>query len=455
MERNYYKKALMIAVPIMIQNGITNIVNMLDNIMVGSIGTNPMSGVAIVNQLLFIWNLCIFGGLSGIGIFTAQFYGKRDHEGIRYTLRLMFLLTMILFALGIFVFTVFNGQLISLYLHESGQNATETLHHAGQYMAFMLAGLLPFGLTQVYSTVLRSIGETKLPMRGSLIAVFLNLLGNYVLIFGHFSFPAMGVRGAALATVISRFAELFYVVFMTHRNTEAFPFIENAWSSFYVPGSLVKSCAVKGTPLLVNEALWSAGLACLSGIYSYRGLAVVAAMNICSTLSNVFSVAFIAMGSAIGIIIGQELGAGLNHDVKANANRLSVFAVVICLVTGGMMFILAPYFPEIYNTNNEVRQMAASFIRIMALMMPINSYANASYFIIRSGGKTWITFLSDSCFGWFISIPAAYVLVFFTALPIVLIYFFVQLLEILKCIVGFILVQKGIWINDITVNTNA
>lgn len=454
MERNYYKKALAIAIPIMIQNGITNIVNMLDNIMVGSIGTNPMSGVAIVNQLLFIWNLCIFGGLSGIGIFTAQFYGKRDHEGIRYTLRLMFLLTLILFGLGIFVFTGFYRQLISFYLHESGQNAIETLHHAGQYMAFMLAGLLPFGLTQVYSTVLRSVGETRLPMRGSLIAVALNLLGNYILIFGHVGFPAMGVRGAALATVLSRFAELFYIVFMTHRNKEEFPFIENAWNSLYVPGTLVKGCALKGTPLLINEALWSAGLACLSGIYSYRGLSVVAAMNICSTLSNVFNVAFIAMGNSIGIIIGQELGARLNRNVKSNANKLSVFAVVICLVTGGLMFLLAPYFPNIYNTNNEVRQMAASFIRIMALMMPINSYANASYFIIRSGGKTWITFLSDSCFGWFISIPTAYFLVFFTTLPIVFIYFYVQLLEILKCIVGYILVQKGIWINDITVNTD-
>ena len=117
------------------------------------------------------------------------------------------------------------------------------------------------------------------------------------------------------------------------------------------------------------------------------------------------------------------------------------------------MFLFSPVFPQLYNTTDEVRVLAVSFIRIMALIMPVNAYANSAYFTIRSGGKTLITFLSDSCFGWFISIPIAFVLVHFTSLPIVRIYFFVQTAEILKCIIGYILVQKGIWINDITLST--
>ncbi|MCR5793794.1 MAG: MATE family efflux transporter [Solobacterium sp.] len=449
----YYKKALHIALPMMIQNGITNLVNMLDNIMVGSIGTDPMSGVAIVNQLLFIWNLCIFGGLSGISIFSAQFHGKKDERGVRYTFRLMFMLALILTVTGLLVFSTSHMKLFAIYLHEDTAGAAETVRYAKQYILFMLWGLLPFALTQVYSSSLRATGETRLPMQGSLIAVFLNLAGNYILIFGHFGLPAMGVRGAALATIISRFAELFYLVYMTHKDPEGHPYINGAYSSMHVPSQLVKSCAIKGTPLLVNEALWSAGIAAITGIYSYRGLSVVAALNICQTLSNVFSIAFLAMGGAIGIIIGQELGAGRFDEVRENANRLSMFAVMLSVVMGALMFLFSSVFPQLYNTTDEVRTLAVSFIRIMALIMPVNAYANSAYFTIRSGGKTLITFLSDSCFGWFISIPIAFVLVHFTSLPIVRIYFCVQTAEILKCIIGYILVQKGIWINDITLST--
>lgn len=422
----------------MIQNGITNFVNMLDNIMVGSIGTNPMSGVAIVNQLMFIWNLCIFGGLSGISIFTAQFHGKKDENGVRYTFRLMFLLALILTGAGLAVFLTMHMKLFALYLHEDTAGAAETVKYAKQYIMYMLWGLLPFALTQVYAGTLRAAGETKLPMQGSLIAVFLNLAGNYILIFGHFGLPAMGVRGAALATIISRFAELLYLAFRTHSDPEGHPYIRDVYSSLYAPLQLVKNCAVKGTPLLVNEALWAAGIAALTSIYSYRGLSVIAAYNICMTLSNVFSVAFIAMGGAIGIIVGHELGAGRFEEVKGNANRLSLFAVQLCLVMGILMFVFSSVFPQLYNTTEEVRSLAVSFIRIMALMMPVNAYANAAYFTIRSGGKTLITFFSDSCFGWLISIPIAYVLVHFTGLSIVNIYLYVQLAEILKCVIGFI-----------------
>ena len=139
-EKSFYKRIIHIALPIMVQNGITNFVNMLDNIMVGQVGTNPMSGVAIVNNLLFVWNLCIFGGLSGIGIFTAQFAGRKNNDGIRHTFRLMVLTGVILTALGLGVFLLFGRQLISLYLHGSETaNINETLLHGHRYLMIMLA----------------------------------------------------------------------------------------------------------------------------------------------------------------------------------------------------------------------------------------------------------------------------------------------------------------------------
>ena len=141
-EKGFYKRALQIAVPIMIQNGITNFVSMLDNIMVGRVGTDPMSGVAIVNELLFVWYLALFGGLSGIGIFTAQFCGKKDHKGVRYTFRLMWMLVIVLVIAGIVIFRMADTPLISLFLHEDGGsgNLAATLQYAERYLSVMVIG---------------------------------------------------------------------------------------------------------------------------------------------------------------------------------------------------------------------------------------------------------------------------------------------------------------------------
>ena len=451
-EKGFYKKALAIAVPIMIQNGITNFVGMLDNIMVGRVGTDPMSGVAIVNELMFVWYLALFGGLSGIGIFTAQFCGKKDPKGVRYTFRLMWMLVIMLVIAGIIVFRLADTPLISLFLHEDGGsgNVAATLQYAERYLAVMLIGLAPLGVTQIYSVTLKSDGETVAPMAASIAAVGVNLFGNYILIFGKLGAPQLGVVGAAIATVISRFVEMAILVIYVHRNTERYPFIRGAYASPYVPRDLAMNCIRKGTPLLFNETLWSCGMAALTQSYSLRGLSVVAAFNISQTITNVFNVVFICMGSAIGIIIGQELGMGKTEKVREDADRLMVFAVLICLITAAAQFAVSGLFPQIYNTSDEIRHIATGLIRINAICMPLFSYSNAAYFVIRSGGKTMITFFFDSLYTFIFPLPLAFILSRFTGIPILYLYLCVQLTEVVKCTVGGILVKKGIWINDIT-----
>ena len=451
-QKGFYRRVMVIAFPIMVQNGITNFVSMLDNIMVGRVGTDAMSAVAIVNQLLFVWILCLFGGTSGIGIFTAQFYGKGDQEGIRYTFRLQMMLGAILVAAGFVAFKLADVPMISLYLtgEEGSGDPEATLALGIAYLAVMLWEFLPLAVTQVYASVLRSTGETVVPMRASLVAVAVNLVGNYILIYGKFGAPALGVVGAAIATVISRFVEMGYVCIWTHRHTEKNPYIEGVYKSFYVPLSLAKNCILKGLPLMLNETMWSAGMAVLSRNYSLRGLDVVAANNISSTISNVFNVSFIAMGSAIAIIMGQELGSGHLDTVQRDARRLSIFSVLICVIFGAGLCSVSGVFPMIYNTTDEVRHLATGFILIGGIFMPLYAYENAAYFIIRSGGKTLITFFFDSCFVWIASIPLSFILARFTELPILPIFALVQSLSFIKCTIGLILVRKGIWINDLT-----
>ena len=390
-DKNFIQRTMMIALPIMLQTGITNLVNMLDNIMVGRIGTDPMTGVSIVNSLLFVWNLCVFGGLSGIGIFTAQYCGKGDHEGTRRTFRLQLILSILLVAVGLILFFARGEFLISLYLHEDGGggSVTETMKSALLYLRIMCVGFLPFAVTQAYSTTIRSHGETVAPMVASAIAVAANLVGNYILIFGKFGAPALGVAGAALATVIARYVEFFYIVIWTHRSSARLPFITGVFRSMYVPWELTLACIVKGTPLLLNEALWSGGQAMLTQCYSVRGLSVVSAFNISQTIANVFNVAFIAMGSATSIIIGQKLGEWGEEradDLKEEAWKLTLFSVFLCIISAAGMLTLSLFFPRIYNTTDEIRKLATGLICIAALSMPVHAFNNASYFIIRSGG---------------------------------------------------------------------
>lgn len=450
-DRKFYKMVLSVAVPIMIQNGITNFVGLLDNIMVGRIGTEQMSGIAIVNQLLLVFNLAIFGAISGAGIFSAQFYGCGDYKGVRNTFRFKCYICAAILLTGILVLTGFGEELILMYLHGEGneQSLEYALHYGRQYLAVMLAGLLPFGVEQIYTGTLRECGETVVSMKAGIVAVLVNLFLNYLLIFGKLGFPELGVVGAAVATVISRYVQAAIVVFWTHTHRERMPFIVGAYKSFSIPGHLAGNIIVKGTPLMVNEVLWSAGMATLMQCYSVRGLEAVAALNISTTISNLFNVVFIAMGNAISIIIGQLLGAGKMEEAKDTDRKLIVFSVGSCLAIGAVLIGLAPLFPRLYNTSEQVRILAAWFLRIAAACMPLAAFMHAAYFTLRSGGKTIVTFLFDSVFMWCVSIPLAYALSRYTGLHVIPLYLCCQLVDIIKCVIGFILVKKGVWMHNI------
>ena len=453
-DRAFYARALHIAVPMIIQNGITNFVSLLDNIMVGQVGTIPMSGVSVVNGLLFVFNLCIFGACSGAGIFTAQFHGSHDQEGIRHTFRFKILICLLLTALGVGIFLGMGTPLIQLYLQGEGDaaDAAAVLEYGLDYLHVMLWGLLPFALCNAYSSTLRETGQTTVPMVGGIAAVLVNLVLNYILIFGHFGAPAMGVRGAALATVISRFVELAIVGGWLHLHSERNPYIRGVYASFRIPGTLLRSIITKGMPLLVNEFFWASGMAILNQCYSTCGLDVVPAMNIATTINNLGSVFYLSTGNAVGIIMGQLLGAGSSEEEVRDTNRKLIAAsVTIGAVMTGVMLGISGIFPGIYNTTESVRQLATRLIWISAVMMPFNSFTNATYFTLRSGGQTLVTFLFDSCFVWVCLIPVAFCLSRFTGLTILPLYLICQGMDVVKCALGGYMLKQGKWIQNLTV----
>lgn len=446
-EKDFYKKVLLIAVPIMLQNGITNFVGMLDNIMVGRVGTEQMSGVSIVNQLLFIVMLMLFGATSGAGVIGAQYYGKGDYKGVRDTFRIKLVISAIILIIAIGILSIFGDTLISLFLHEGSESGDleATLRYGRDYLKVMLIGQIPLAIEFSYSSTLRESGETALPMKASVAAVFINLILNYILIFGKFGAPVLGVVGAAIATVISRFVQLFIVAIYSHTHLEKMPYFEGTYRSFKVPGKLLGKVILLALPLMMNETMWSLGVTTQNACLSTRGLAVVAGMNISVTISNVFNIIFIALGDSVAILVGQLFGAGKVEEGKLTAYRIIAFSTSITVVIGAVMFLVGPLFPNIYKTYDEVKILAGNMIRISAVMMPLGAYLHSTYFAIRSGGKTFVTFLFDSGFMWVFAVPLSFILANYTTLSAITVYAIVLSADVIKVIIGTILLKSGIW----------
>lgn len=450
-DKRFYRMVLTLVVPIVIQQGITNLVNLLDNVMVGGLGTESISAVAIVNQILMVFNMTIFGGLSGASIFGAQFFGKGDQDGMRHTFRVKLYFGVLTTLLAVALLVVRGEGFIDLFLRgeSDGGDVALTLAEGMRYLQVMLWGLIPFMVVQVYAGTLRETGETVAPMVGSVIAIVLNLVLNYLLIFGHLGCPRMGVTGAAVATVISRYVEMVYILAHTHAHPEKYPFIQRLFSSLYVPGALVKKIVVTGLPLLLNEVLWSLGMTFINQSYSTRGLSAVAAINITATAWNLFCVIMFAMGNAVAILVGQRLGAGDKEGARDVDRKLIFLTVAAHVVMGLLLIACSGLIPLLYNVEPGVRQLTQRLLMVAGASLPIHAFIHVTYFTIRSGGKTVITFLFDCVYTWVVPVTLAYCLCHLTSLPIVGVYFCVQFIDIIKVVIGALMLRSDFWANNV------
>ena len=450
-DKKFYRMVLTLVVPIVIQQGITNLVNLLDNVMVGGLGTESISAVAIVNQILMVFNMTVFGGLSGAAIFGAQFFGKGDLDGMRHTFRVKLYFGVLTTLLASCLLLVRGEGFIDLFLRgeSDGGDVALTLAEGMRYLDVMLWGLIPFMVVQVYAGTLRETGETVAPMVGSVIAIVLNLVLNYLLIFGHLGFPRMGVTGAAVATVISRYVEMIYILVHTHTHPEKYAFIQQLYASPYVPGSLVRKIAVTGLPLLLNEVLWSLGMTFINQSYSTRGLSAVAAINITATAWNLFCVIMFAMGNAVAILVGQHLGAGDREGARDVDRKLIFLTVAAHVVMGLLLIACSGLIPLLYNVEPEVRQLTQRLLMVAGASLPIHAFIHVTYFTIRSGGKTVITFLFDCVYTWAVPVTLAYCLCHMTDMPIVGVYFCVQFIDVIKVVIGALMLRSDFWANNV------
>ena len=449
--RKFYRSVLTLLIPIVVQQFITNFVSLLDNVMVGRLGREAISAASIANSVLMVFMLSVFGGISGISIFGAQFYGKGDMDGMRHTFRLKIMFSVLVSAAAIAVYLLFGEGFIQSFLQgeSNGGDLALTLEGSVGYLRVMLVGLLPFAVVQVYASTLRESGETVAPMIAGICAILTNLFLNWVLIFGHLGAPALGVRGAAIATVISRYVELLVVVVHAHRHTDKYPFMSGVYSSLHVPRALIRRVLPTASPLMVNEILWSLGITFINRFYSTRGLNAVTALNINGTAWNLFCVIMFAMGSAVSIMVGQRLGAGEIEKARDVDRKLIFLTVAMHVVIGALMIAASPFIPLLYEVGEDVRALTSRLLVIAGLALPIHSFAHVTYFTIRSGGQTMITFLFDAVYTWVVTVLLAWALCTYTDWPVEKIYFCVQFIDVIKLVIGLIMLRSDFWAKNV------
>ena len=455
--KEFYRTVAALALPLLLQNAVSTFVNLLDNLMVGRIGTEAMSGVSIVNQILFVFNLCLFGGMGGAGIFGAQFFGRGDHEGVRHTFRFNFLLGTGFTALAVAVLLLIPDTLIGAFLHETDSTAdlARTFLNGKRYLHIMLLGLPPFALTNAYVSILRVTGDNRLPMRASVTAIFVNLVFNWILIYGKLGFPALGVTGAAVATVLSRYVELTLILLGTHGKKEPPEFLRGAYASLRIPGALTKDIIRRGLPLLINEMFWSLGMTVLTQCYSYRGLDAIAALNIGNTVSNLFMTVMFTLGNVVGIVLGNLLGAEEYDRARQYCPQLLALGCAACAGMGVILFFAAPAAPRLYNTSEHIMALATGLMRVSAVLMPVMAVTNCAYWALRAGGRTYITMAFDSVFTWVAVVPLAWGLIHYTDWGLLPVYTAVNATDFIKLSIGLYLLHKGVWVNNIVADKAA
>ena len=451
-DKKFYKLLLAILLPIVLQQLLTQFVNLIDNIMIGIVGNNEMTGVSLANQILFVYNLCIFGSLGGASIFATQYFGANNKKGYQEAFRYKWLVGILIFIIFTLIIIFFNEPLLKAFINSNEGDFTDpviVLEQGKKYLLIMLIGNLFFMLKEIYASSLREMKDTLFPMICGVIAIFINLLFNYLLIYGKLGLPALGVSGAAIATVISRVVEFLIIVIYVLIKRHKFDYLIGVFKRPLPKIDSIKRFTPKTLMLLSNEFFWSLGLTVIVSCYSLRGLDAVASLNIANTVCNLFITLGISMGNATGIIIGNLLGKGENKEAKEASYRILGFALVISLSFALLMVASSFIIPNIYDTSDNIREIAKTLIIVGAIFVPVQAFNTCCYFMLRAGGKVLLTIVFDSLYVWIVRLPLAFILANFTSLSVVWLYFLINMTDVIKIFIGYYLVDKGIWLKKL------
>lgn len=441
-DKKFYRTIILLAGPLVLQQLLTSAVQLVDNFMVGRLGEEAMSSVAIVNQLYFIFMLVVFGIMGGAGVFAAQYYGAKEFDKLKETFRFK-LLTASMFAIfAALILSIFAKPIAGIFSEEK-----IIIDGAINYLNIVKFGFLPWAISVAIGSTFRETGVTLPLFVISMVTILTNTILNYFLIFGSFGFPRLGIEGAAIATVIARVVELVLTLFLLKKTGSIFN--TKIKDLFKINGVLLKSIIIMTIPLMLNELLWSSGQTIFFYSYSRRGTEALAAMTITSSVSSLVFVFFGGIATAVAVLVGNTLGKNELELAKTNAKKLIAFSVMIAICAGMILFSLSFIIVHIYNVSDAVKHIAQFNIRVQSFLIPIYTFNVCLFFTFRAGGDTKSTFIFDSGFMMLVSVPVALALSFFTSLPVMYMFLLVQLTELPKLTFGLWRYKKGHWIKNL------
>ncbi|MBE6107545.1 MAG: MATE family efflux transporter [Erysipelotrichaceae bacterium] len=441
--KEFMKSALTVAIPLMFQQLVTSSVNLIDNMQVGQLGDAALGGVAAVNRYYMIATFGTNGVLAAAAIFIAQYFGAKNMQKTKESFRFS-----ILCAFAIMIPFALTGLLKPEVIVKFFTDDAAILKQGVDYMGVAAYTFFPMALSLSINNAFRACGETKKPLVIGILTALCNTMFNYILIFGHFGAPALGVRGAALATLIARLFEMITLLIVL--KLSEMPFKTKVKNLLKFPFELGKRIMIKAAPLALNEVLWSSGMAMLFKFYSTRGPEVMSGYSVAGTTSDLFYVLFGGMAVASNVLISQELGANHLDEARDNGYRLLGFSTMLAVVFGIGMFTTSYLVPPLYNVSETARFVASSMLKIQGVMFWIYMFTCMCYFILRAGGDTKNTLLMDSVFMWTVNLPFVCACTYLTDLPIVGLYLAGQAADFLKLIISYKMVSKEKWVRNLT-----
>lgn len=446
-DKKFLKTLWILALPIAIQNFIMSSLNLVDNLMIGSLGESAIAAVGLANQYFFIFMLCLSGVNAGASVFMSQYWGKKEEKKIKSVLGLdltIGFVTSIIFALGAFLFPTAIMKIFSADL--------EVITLGTSYLKVVAISYLVTNITMAYSSVLRSSEQPAIPMYASLIGVLVNAFLNWVFIFGNLGVKPMGVVGAALATTIARFIEMFFILFMIYlrKNKMAANFKE--MMSFDL--EFTKVYFKTSWSVIVNEIVWSLGMTAYSIAYARIGTNAVASMQIATTIGNMFMVVFIGIAIAASIMIGNQIGAGEEKLAESYANKIGTISPFVGLLFGVLLWILAPVLVKPFNIEAKTVLSTITVLKIMAVFCPIRVYNLVMIVgIFRGGGDTTYSMLVQAGTIWLYSVPVSFIAAMIFKLPITTVYFLICTEEFIKIFFEIKRLKSGKWIRNVIDNS--
>lgn len=439
----FYSNFIKLALPMALQSAITTFVSLVDNVMVGQLGDVPIAAVGLANKIFFIYTVTVFGMCGGTSAFVTQYFGKKDFKGIKQTVFINMMLSVIVSIIFFTMAFMFPEGIMKLLSED-----TEVIRVGAEYLKITSFCYIFTGITVVCSYCLKNMEHPKIPLFGSMISIAVNATLNYVLIFGKFGAPALGSNGAAYATVTARFFEVTFVLFFALKRFSFFT--KNLEEYREIPKSLFKTYFKNAIPVTCNEMLWSVGTTVIAAIYARVSTQAIAAVNIVNILFDVSSIFLYGASHAAGIVIGKEIGKKEYEKAYVYTDRLSRFVPLVSGIFGFLLIALCPQFLNLFKVSDEVRTLTFNLYIVMAVYIPFRAF-NHLHIVgsLRNGGDVIYCFICDVGALWGAGVLGAYITGELFKLPMLYVYIVSQGEEIVKATMIYLRLRKRNWIKDL------